>query len=84
MTDIPFYICLTDDYIKKNKDKVDNLQRAEDKYFTNDLIFNTVLSLMNIKSDTIYEPENDITSQVYDYNPYRFKTLYGKKNLFEN
>lgn len=84
MTDIPFYICLADDYIKKNKEKVDNLQRAEDKYFTNDLIFNTVLSLMNIKSDTIYEPANDITSQVYDYNPYRFKTLYGKKNLFEN
>lgn len=83
MTDIPFYICLADNYIKKNKDKVDNLQRAEDKYFTNDLIFNTVLSLMNIKIDDLYEMENDITSAEYDANPDRFRTLYGKKRIGE-
>lgn len=83
MTDIPFYICLSDNFIKENPDKFQNLKNSQSKYFTNDLIFNTMLSLMNIKIDSIYEPQNDIVSQQYDDNITRFKTLYGKKGIGE-
>ena len=83
MTDIPFYICFSDNYIQENRDKIAVLKQAQDKYFTNDLIFNTVLSLMDIKINGIYEPENDIASTQYDFNPDRFRTLYGKKRIGE-
>lgn len=72
---------LSDDYMIENDDKVLRLKNSQDKYFTNDLIFNTVLSLMNIKINGMYEAENDISSQQYDSNPERFRTLYGKKGL---
>ena len=81
MAEIPFYMLLSDDYMIENDDKVLRLKNSQDKYFTNDLIFNTVLSLMNIKINGMYEAENDISSQQYDSNPERFRTLYGKKGL---
>lgn len=84
MTEIPFYMLLSESYIKENQEKFNSLKIAQDKYFTNDLIFNTVLSLMNIKINGMYEAENDISSQQYDSNPERFRTLYGKKGLVNN
>lgn len=83
MTEIPFYMLLSESYIKENQEKFNSLKIAQDKYFTNDLIFNTVLSLMNIKINGMYEAENDISSQQYDSNPERFRTLYGKKRIGE-
>ena len=83
MTDIPFYIYCSERYINENQQKFTELKNSADKYFTNDLIFNTMLSLMNIKIDSIYEPQNDIVSQQYDDNITRFKTLYGKKGIGE-
>lgn len=83
MTDIPFYMCFSESYMQENIDKVLTLKDSQNKYFTNDLIFNTMLSLMNIKINDLYEPENDITSPEYDANPERFRTLYGKKRIGE-
>lgn len=83
MTDIPFYMCFSDSYMQGNWDKITALKKAQDKYFTNDLIFNAVLSLMNIKISGIYEPQNDIASPQYDFTPDRFRTLYGKKRIGE-
>ena len=83
MTDIPFYMCFSESYMQENQDKIARLKIAQDKYFTNDLIFNTLLSLMNIKINGMYEAENDISSQQYDSNPERFRTLYGKKRIGE-
>lgn len=83
MTDIPFYMCFSDSYMQGNWDKIMALKKAQDKYFTNDLIFNAVLSLMNIKISGIYEPQNDIVSPQYDFTTDRFRTLYGKKRIGE-
>lgn len=83
MTYIPFYIYFSDDYMRAHRDKIRNLQAHRDNYFTNDLIFNTVLGVMDIKISDLYEPQNDITSNSYDVNPSRFKTLYGAKSILE-
>lgn len=83
MTDIPFYMCFSESYMQENQDKIARLKIAQDKYFTNDLIFNMILSLMDIKIEGIYEPKNDIASPQYDFNPERFRTLYGKKRIGE-
>lgn len=51
--------------------------------FTNDLLFNTVLSVMNIRLEGLYEAENDLASPSYNADPARFRTLYGKKRVGE-
>lgn len=84
MTYIPMYMYFSDDYIKEHSDIVNTLKNSTQKYFTNDLIFNAVLAIMGIKIDNIYEPQNDITNELYDNNLYRFKTLYGEKNISED
>ena len=84
MIEIPFYICLSGNFIKKYPEKLGNLKKAQNSYFTNDLIFNTMLSLMNIENKDIYEEENDIASSDYNANPNRFKTLFGKKEVLKN
>lgn len=84
MIEIPFYICLSDNFIEKYPEKLENLKKAQNNYFTNDLIFNTMLSLMNIENKDIYEAENDIVSNDYNANPKRFKTLFGRKEVLKN
>ena len=84
MTYIPMYMYFSDTYIKDNPEIVKKIQESKNKYITNDLIFNTVLGVMNIKLNDIYEPQNDITNIEYDSELNRFKTLYGEKFIYED
>ena len=59
----------------------ENRKKHSSDYFTNDLIFNTVLGVMNLHLDGMYEPENDLTNLDYDNDKNRFMTLYGKKKI---
>ena len=81
MTHIPFYMIFNPKYIEDNKLLVNKLKRAQDFPFTNDLIFNTMLSLMNIRLKDVYEEQNDLGADSYDSNVNRFKTLHGKTQI---
>lgn len=81
MTDIPMYIYFSDEYISENKEIYDNLCSNKNYFFTNDLMFNLVCGILNLKISDIYEQNNDITDKNYDNNINRFKTLHGKKNV---
>lgn len=83
MTYIPFYMVLSDDYIAEHDGVLQNLQLHRRKPFTNDLIFNTILGIMDIKAEDVYEQDNDITASKYDADWNRFATLYNKKRLNE-
>lgn len=83
MTYIPVYMYFSEEYLKENPEKFNTLKNSQQKYFTNDLIFNAVLGIMNINLENLYEPQNDVTNKIYDDNRQRFKTLYGKKFLSE-
>lgn len=84
MTHIPLYMYLSDSYIQDNPKKYSRLQQQEDNVFTNDLLFNMLLGLMDIQLRDIYEPTNDITTTSFDNNLERFTTLYGKKHITED
>ncbi|MGN0941093.1 MAG: phosphoethanolamine transferase [Selenomonadaceae bacterium] len=83
MTRIPMYMIFSDEYIRENKGVVDGLRLHKDTAYTNDLIFNTMMSIMGIDMPSIYEPENDFTKASYDGSKDRLKTLYGKRRLSE-
>lgn len=81
MTYIPMFMTFSDDYMQNRKETINILKEHEKTYFTNDLIFNTLLSIMDIKLGGIYESTNDITKNSYDDDPHRFLTLYGKVEI---
>ena len=84
MTYVPFYMYFSNDYIEKHPDIIATLRKSSDAYFTNDLIFNTVLGVMDIREKNIYEPKNDLTDTQYDNNLNRFMTLYGQRHISED
>lgn len=81
MTHVPMYMYFADSYVNEFADKFAKLDKAKNVTFTNDLIFNTVLSIMDVQVEKIYEVRNDILSDEYDEDARRFKTLYGKKQI---
>ena len=83
MTYIPFYMAFSPTYEKAYPDTFEILQKHKTYYFTNDLIFNTLMGIMHIQANDCYEPENDLTSPAYDDNQSRFMTLYGKKKIID-
>ena len=81
MTHIPMYMYFDKSYVREFEEKVYKLNDSRSTVFTNDLVFNTILSIMDIQVDSVYEAHNDIVSDEYDANVQRFKTLYGKKQI---
>ncbi len=83
MTHVPMYMYFADAYINEFDEKFAVLNKAKDFVVTNDLIFNTMLSVMDICVESVYEKHNDILSNGYDTDIQRFRTLYGKKKLVD-
>ena len=81
---IPFYMYFSKDYMDENQEKMAILKQRKNDYFTNDLIFNTVLAVMNIKVENIYEPVNDLTNIMYDGEVDRFLTMYGARKISDD
>lgn len=81
MTHVPMYMYFSDSYRDENPEKFNCLESAKGFIFTNDLIFNTMLSIMDVRIDSVYEEQNDIISDKYDATAQRFRTLYGKKKI---
>ena len=84
MSYIPMYMYFSPAYIKENEKTFRTLRAARAHCFTNDLIFNTMLGIMDIRNDAFYEAENDLASPGYNPDVNRFKTLYGKRSLMED
>ena len=84
MSYIPMYMYFSPAYLKENEKTFRTLRAAQTHYFTNDLIFNTMLGIMDIRNDAFYEAENDLTATEYNADVKRFKTLYGKRRILED
>lgn len=83
MAKIPMYMIFSPTFQERYGDRYTTLQEHRDEYFTNDLIYNTVLGIMGLQEAGSYEPGNDISNRQYDGNVARFTTGYGKKYIQE-
>ena len=84
MSYIPLYMYFSPAYVRENEKTFQTLRAARTHCFTNDLIFNTMLGIMDIRNEAFYEAENDLASPGYNPDVNRFKTLYGKRSLTED
>lgn len=83
MVRIPMYMYFSPAYAAANPDKISALSQNTNSYFTNDMIFDTALGIMNIHSP-YNNVANDLSSHSYHHNKNDLKTLYGKKLLSED
>ena len=80
MTEIPFWLYVSPDYMSKNPELEGQLKRAADRVFTSDLMFDLVLSLMHLKS-SFTRSENNVLSDDYFLNESNAMTLGGLYKL---
>ena len=71
------FLYLSDEYIDKNKQVVKNINDNSTKYFTNDLIYEFICGILNIKSNH-YDETNSIASEKYKYTKEMLKTNLGE------
>lgn len=83
MTRIPMTIYLSNDFIKNREAEYQILKNNINEYYTNDLIFELMMGLMEIESNDIYNEVNNIMSSSYDKSVERFYTSYGKRRIMD-
>jgi len=84
MTHIPLWIAFGPEYLEKNSVKVHILKKNADVPFTNDLMFELLLGLMDIRNTPYYNALFDIGSEKFSLKPEELKTLHGKRTLIED
>lgn len=80
---IPMFTYFSDDYIEKYPETYKALLDNKDKYFTNDLAYELVCGILNIKSNH-YDETNSLASPLYKYTRDMLKTNLGQRSLSED
>ena len=80
MTEIPFWIYVSPEYASKHPGLSERMQRATERVFTSDLMFDLVLSLMDIKS-TFTDSSKNVLSDDYFLTEDNAMTLGGRVKL---
>ena len=63
MARTPFWIAVSDNFVKENTDTIDAIKANIEKPFTNDLLFDVVCGLTKMKSHPFYRSALDVTSK---------------------
>lgn len=74
---IPMFLYLSDEYMAKNPKINIAVKNNSKKYFTNDLIYDFICGILNIKSNH-YDETNSIASIKYKYTKEMLKTNLGE------
>ena len=80
---IPLFLYLSDEYRRMYKDFTQIGISNRNKYFTNDLIYEMVCDLLQIKSN-FFEEENSLLNRNYRHTRETLKTRLGEKRLSED
>lgn len=81
MTRIPMALCMSPKFMEEDNDRYLKIRNSAERYFTNDLVFDLMINLMNIDAGKYVNEENDILNDKYNNDRNRFKTSYGKREI---
>lgn len=73
---IPMFAYFSDEYITKHSDTFNALSKNRNKYFTNDLVYELMCGIFDIKSNH-YDETNSLASTKYKYTRDMLKTALG-------
>ena len=77
---IPVYFVFNDIYKLQHDDVIGTLKANQNKYFTNDMVFETFFGLMGVESNYI-DKRFDLTSPQYQMELENMSTAWGKVRL---
>lgn len=80
---IPLFVYLSDEYISKYPITYNTLKNNVKKYFTNDLIYELICGIFNIKSNH-YDETNSLASAKYKYTKDMLRTDLGNKSITDD
>ena len=83
MVRIPMFVYLSEEYREKLPERTENLRRNEKKYFTNDMLYDTICGIINAPSNK-YEVRQDFSSEGYNFNRENLTTMLGQHSLKED
>ena len=83
MLKVPLFVYLSDSYRKNHLNLFESLKTNEHKYFSNDLIFDLMVSLMRINGVPSFEESLNLSSKEYRLDKDSTLTMYGKKHINE-
>lgn len=82
MSRIPFFIWMSQDYIQRHPQQFATLQANQHQLFTHDLFFDTLVGLLDIKTE-VYRPEYDFSSKHFAKD-LDFKTGHGTYRIADD
>lgn len=80
---VPLFVYLADTYKQAYPQVAKSINANHNKYFTNDLMYDLVCGLLDIKSNQ-YNPKHSILSEQYEFTRESLKTKLGKTSLTED
>jgi heptose-I-phosphate ethanolaminephosphotransferase len=80
---IPMFLYLSDEYRQLYPATASVFRSHADSYFTNDLMYEVIAGILNIKSNH-YNEENSLASPTYKYTRDTLTTRLGKSKLTED
>ena len=84
MVRIPLWAVFSDNFIQSSPEVVKALQQNVVKFFTNDMVFDLLCGLLDIKDQPYYDPENDPTSSSYSRTLQDLTTTSGKFRIADD
>lgn len=83
MSHIPFVMIFSDTFIQEYPQMVETLRNHRESYWTNDLLYDIMVSLMGIDGVSTVMPDLDLTSDGYSLDRGTIRTLHGTKKIEE-
>lgn len=83
MLRIPMFMYFSPEYKKNFPDKVATLESHREKYFTNDMFYDTFCGIINAKSNR-YDAGQDFSSAEYKFTRETLTTMLGQHKLTED
>ena len=79
---VPFFLAVSPGFRSKYPEIIANWKKNSNKFFTNDMIYDTILGLMDIRCQH-YNARQDYTSDRFGFPPGKMRTGRGKVRLEE-
>ncbi len=81
MARIPFVILFSESLMAASNNVYQTLRKNKDRYWTNDLLFDVLITMLGIQNAPDYSAKMDIGSDQYDMDKKQLKTLHGHKKI---
>lgn len=83
MVRIPMFVYLSPEYQQALPARTAALRSHQDRYFTNDMLYDTICGILNAPSNR-YDPKQDFASRHYAFTRENLTTMLGQHSLTED